>query len=402
MREFTRPPVACPSCGANIYFNHVGSVDHDPKEVISNRREPPDAKEKCPKCSAEVDTVAAYAFIPGFPPSFAVLKTAYSGFVPAWEHSRESFEVMVRELFAEGNTPADLETEFSIGDGWGWYRQRLFYRSCTAFYRSLQLFFAYLVLERRCFRSWATVTGYYSRFFFIQALLNLMLTTFDAEQRHVFFYDGKQVRCLEKNQLSATLKNAFSHEAWWQLMEAIKIPADYDPEHFVFVLSRLVYSPHERNRVNYGFEYLRGGFIELDWFDSGAKQLLSHFMPHPRADRDVTDLDRYFQNQDPGSVDVGDFYGDEAQMLWCSIKTYLEMITKLAFKQQFVLVENIAALAEVHLADDYPNLMRGILVAAEETLKQGFDVEKLMAGRAANPDRISSFYGTASEASDSD
>jgi hypothetical protein len=144
--------------------------------------------------------------------------------------------------------------------------------------------------------------------------------------------------------------------------------------------------------VNYGFEYLQGGFIELDWFDSGAKQLLSHFMPYPRRDRDVTDIDRFFEGHDPENVDVGDFYGDEAQMLWCSIKTYLEMLAELGFEQRFVLVENIAALAEIHLGNDYPNLMRGILIAAEEILKQGFDVGKFMADREVNPSKFSSFY----------
>lgn len=391
MREFNRPAVSCTSCGAHIYFNLTGSAANDPNEVIANRREPPELKETCPRCNADVDTSAAYASIPDFPPAFADLKKSYADFEPRWEHNRESFEVMMSEIFEEGNTPADLEALLN-GDGWNWYRQRLFYRSCTAFYRCLQLFFAYLVLERRCFRSWATVTGYYSRFFFIQAFLNLMLTTFDAELRHLFYFDGKRVRCMEKNQLSPTLKKAFSHEAWWQLMEAIKTPSDFNFEHTGFVLSRLTYSPHQRNRANYGFEYLQGGFIELDWFDSGAKQLLSHFMPYPRQDRGITDIDRFFEGYNPENVDVGDFYGDEAQMLWCSIKTYLELLTALGFKQDFVLVENIAALAEIHLNNDYPNLMRGILIEAEKTLKQGFDAEKFIAEREANPGRYSSFW----------
>jgi hypothetical protein len=392
MRELKRQPVLCASCGAHIYFNRLGSLEPDPKEVISKRPEPPEAIEKCPQCNADVDTTKAYASIPGFPPAFAELKQAYSGFVPRWEHARDSFEVTIRDLFKNGASPADFEKELSTGEGWDWYRQRMFYRSCTAFYRSLQLFLGYLVLERRCFRSWAEVTGYYSRFFFVQCFLNLMLVSFDAEQKHAFFFDGKQVRCLDRNQLSSTLKKASSHEAWWQLMEAIKIPSDFRFEHLEFVLSRLAHAPHDRNRVNYGFEYLRGGFIELDWFDSGAKQLISQFMPFPRPDRDVTDMDRFFEGQDPENIDVADFYGDEAQMLWCSIKTYLAMLAELGFRQQFVLVENIAALAEIHLANDYPNLMHGILFAAEETLKQGFDVEKFMADRQRNPDRLSSFY----------
>ena len=68
------------------------------------------------------------------------------------------------------------------------------------------------------------------------------------------------------------------------------------------------------------------------------------------------------------------------------------MLAELDFKQQFILVENIAALAEIHLANDYPNLMRGILIESEKTLKQGFEVVKFMADREENPDRYSSFY----------
>ena len=180
-------------------------------------------------------------------------------------------------------------------------------------------------------------------------------------------------------------------------MEAIKIPHDFELEHGEFVLSRLAFSPQSRNNVNYDFEYLGGGFIELDWFDSGAVQMINHFMPYPRSDRDVTDMARFFEDDDSEDVDVGDFYGDDAQMVWCSIKTYLEMLAALGFKQNFILVENIAALAEIHLANDYPKLMRGVLLSAEETLKQGFDVEKFMAGREAHPERLSSFEGVSEE-----
>lgn len=393
MRELIRPPIPCGSCGAKIYWGLIAPRKHDPNVVLVGRREPPEPNEKCPRCGAEVDTTVAYATIAGFPPKFAQLKAAYAGFVPQWESSRDSFEVTVDEFLGKGATPTDLEREFTAGTGWDFYRQRLFYRSCTAFYRSLQLFLAYLVLERRCFTSWASVTGYYSRFFFIQALLNLMLSTFDSSKKYLFFFDGDRVRCLPRSKLSPTLKNAFSHEVWWQLMEAIKVPADFILEHAEFVLSRLAFSPESRNNVNYGFEYLGGGFIELDWFDSGATQLLNHFNPSPRGDQDVTNIDRFFEGQDPENCDEGDFYGDDAQMVWCSIKTYLEMVVALGFKQGFVLVENIAGLAEIHLANDYPKLMRGVLLSAEETLKQGFDVAGFIAGRKAHPDRLSSFLG---------
>jgi len=51
---------------------------------------------------------------------------------------------------------------------------------------------------------------------------------------------------------------------------------------------------------------------------------------------------------------------------------------------------------EIYLANDYPKLMRGILLAAEETLKQDFDVKAFMGTREKNPERFSSFYGIAS------
>jgi hypothetical protein len=63
------------------------------------------------------------------------------------------------------------------------------------------------------------------------------------------------------------------------------------------------------------------------------------------------------------------------------------MLVGLAFEQRFVLVENFAALAEIHLLHDYPKLMRGILIEAEATLKQGFDVGAFIADREAHPER---------------
>ncbi len=72
-------------------------------------------------------------------------------------------------------------------------------------------------------------------------------------------------------------------------MEALKRPA-YPVDDLEFVLSRLEFDPSQRNRVNYGFEYHGGGFIELDWFDAGAVKMLNQMMPNPRPDRDITDL----------------------------------------------------------------------------------------------------------------
>lgn len=197
MRQFTRPLVPCGTCGAKIYWEFSLPQKYDENTVSARHREPPSAQEKCPRCGGDVDTTVAYAAVPGFPPPFESLKSAYSGFVPVWEPHRSSFEVEVNEEMRKLSL-AGIERELSSGKGWGWFRQRLFYRSCTAFYRSLQLFYAYLVLERRCFSTWADVTGYYSRFFFIQAFLNLILATWDSLGNCFFHFNGAQVCCTPK------------------------------------------------------------------------------------------------------------------------------------------------------------------------------------------------------------
>jgi len=364
---FTRPLVPCASCGAKVYWGFNSPQEFDDDTVLARGTELPAAREKCPRCAADLDTTIAYAFVPGFPPRFERLKAAYAGFLP--------------EFVSD-----DLERGLSGGDAWEWYRQALFYRSCTAFYRSLQLFLGFLVLQRRCFITWATITGYYCRFFFIQALINLTLSTWDSVNRSFFFFDGTRVQQLAKKQLSSTIRNAGSHEVWWQLMEAMKNPFDYPINHRGYVLSRLRFDPEQRNNANYSFEYLQGGFIELDRFHSGAEQMVRHFMPSPTRDWDITEIDRV------GEVDGAYYYGDYSHLLWCSLKVYLEMLRLLDFRQHFILTENIAALAEIHLGNDYPELMRGILLSAEESLRSGFDVDSFLLQRENSPNRISSFW----------
>lgn len=392
MRRFSRPLVICANCGAKIYWGY-GYPDHfDADTLAAPGGEPPDIRQACPRCTAEVDTTDAYSAVPGFPVPFPALFQAFQGFAPVWEGRRGSFETAISELVGQRNDSEAIEQVLASQDGWNWYRQRMFYRSCTAFYRSLQLFLAFLVLERRCFVSWAKVTGYYSRFFIIQALLNLMLSTWDSSHRYFFFFDGKRVKCIPQSQLSPTIKKAHSHEIWWQLMEAVKRPKDYPIDHLDFILTRLVFNPQERNNVNYDFEYLQGGFIELDWFDSGAKQMLNHFMPRSRSDHDITDMNRFFGDRDPEDCDVADFYDDDAQILWCSLVGYLQLLSALEFKQGFILTENIAALAEIHLGNEYPNLMNGLLLSSQESLRDGFDVTAFIQDRQAHPQRFSSFY----------
>lgn len=248
----------------------------------------------------------------------------------------------------------------------------MFYRGAAAFYRSLQLFLGYLTLDRHCYRTWAEVTAYYSRFYFIQAFLNLTLSTHLSVGKKTFiFFDGTRVVCKPDKNLPEAFRRG-SHEMWWSLMEAVKSP-DYPCDELGFILSRLVFNPERRNTVNYGYEYLFGGFNELDWFDSGPEQMLSHFMPRPRADEDITDIDRFF---DPEDVDVGDFYGDvEPQIIWSSLLGYLQLLRSLRFQQTFVKTETIITLCDLHIGAEYPILIQGIAKSVDGCLQDGFDLE---------------------------
>jgi len=140
----------------------------------------------------------------------------------------------------------------------------MFYRSATAFHRALQLFSGFLTLDRHCYRTWSQVTAYYSRFYFLQALLNLCGCTClnvpiepKGNAAAVLYFDGKSIRHIPVNKLPKAFRKS-SHELWWSVMEAMKTP-EYPVEHLSFILSRLVFSPEQRNRINYGFEYLSGG-----------------------------------------------------------------------------------------------------------------------------------------------
>jgi hypothetical protein len=110
---------------------------------------------------------------------------------------------------------ASLEDQLNTPEGFRWYRQRMFYRSSVALYRSFQLFLAFLALERRYFRTWAGVTGYYSRFYFIQALLNLLFSSWLELDRAAVAYDGGRVKCYRQKdleRLSHRFRKGGSHE----------------------------------------------------------------------------------------------------------------------------------------------------------------------------------------------
>ena len=104
--------------------------------------------------------------------------------------------------------------------------------------------------------------------------------------------------------------------------------------------------------------------------------MLNHFNCWPRADQDITDIDRFFEGRDPEDIDEGDFYGDEAQIIWCSLMGYLQMLKALEIKQRLVLTETIAALSELHIGEEYPDLLQGIVRSTAERLQDGFDVDK--------------------------
>jgi hypothetical protein len=356
--------------------------------------EPPNPSEKCPNCNADVDTTKAYPFIPTFPPSFEQLKKAYEGFTPKWEHRRDSFERVV-DKFLSDKTFDECQAALNTDEGRAWFRQRMFYRSATGFYRALQLFLGYLTLERHCYVSWAAVTAYYSRFYFIQSFLNLLLSSYlnlgKSSRSGFIFFDGTKVVCTTRDNLPPALGKG-PHEVWWGLMEALKSPR-YPCDNLGFILSRLVFNPKQREETNYDYESIGSGFIELNWFDSGWKQMLNHFMPNPRADRDFTSEERFFEERNPEDVDIGDMAGDSAQIIWCSLVGYLQLLKALDFKQTFVATETIVALSDLHIGKEYPTLLQGIAQSTFECLQDGFD----LAGFNDHPDTFFSRWTSAED-----
>ena len=377
MRDLKRPAVICPTCqGCLVWMFSSGSQLDGYESVEMDGMDPPPDTVPCPRCGAEVCTTGAYAHIPGLPPSFDGVRRIYSGYRAEWERVRQSFEDIAHELISDRGVTA-LEAELNTPDGLAWFRQRMFYRSSVAFHRCFQLFLGFLVLERHYFKTWASVTGYYSRFYFIQALLNLLLTTWLERDKTAIVFDGTRVVCIShKNlkQMSQRFRSRGSHEIWWALMEALKQPEGYPVDEMGFVLSRLAFNPQIRNTENYSFEYLFGGFNELEWADSGAKQMMSHFMPLRRSDQDFTDVDRFFLDSDPENVDPGAFYGDtDVQTLWCSITAYLRILKALGFDQSFVKTETLVTLSDMHIGDDYPRVCKGLELAVSEILDDGYN-----------------------------
>jgi hypothetical protein len=81
----------------------------------------------------------------------------------------------------------------------------------------------------------------------------------------------------------------------------------------------------------------------------------------------------FFEGQDPETCDVGDFYGDDAQMLWCSIDCYVRLLRELGITQDFITAEKPDALAQAHLKEDFPRLVEGMRTSLAEVLvEKGF------------------------------
>jgi hypothetical protein len=262
--------------------------------------------------------------------------------------------------------------------------------ACLVTAREISVFchglLGYLTLDKHCYRTWADVTAYYSRFYFIQSFLNLILSTYlnlGKVGRAFIFFNGTGIVCTPQDKLPTLLKRSSSHDMWWSLMEAMKSP-DYPCENLDFVLSDLVFNPERRQELNYDYDYAGGGFPELNWFDAGWKQMYSHFTPQPRVDADITDMDRFFGDCDPEQCDVGDFYGDDAQIIWHSLVVYLQLMKAFGFEQRFIRTENVVWLSHLHIGKEYPAIVQGIAQTTSDLLNDGFD----LAGFKDHPDEF--------------
>ena len=94
-------------------------------------------------------------------------------------------------------------------------------------------------------------------------------------------------------------------------------------------------------------------FPELEWFDSATESMMTQFSCQFPWELDITNIGRFFADLDPEDSDLGDFYGDEAQMAWCSADCYLRFLSALEIRHDFVTVEKLEALAAVHFEDRF-------------------------------------------------
>src|SRR5262249_18434232 len=161
------------------------------------------------------------------------------------------------------------------------------------------------------------------------------------------YHTGFEAVVLEEQNWPNTIRKG-SHERWWYLMETLKVPPDYPGQHLGFILSRAYYNPDQRNTINYDFSYTWGGFPELDWCDCDLRNMMAHYHPSSRLDKEITDEARFYENDNPEYADRADFFADKIQVVWLSIFTYLELLKNLGCIWPFITADKIAALLELH------------------------------------------------------
>ena len=76
--------------------------------------------------------------------------------------------------------------------------------------------------------------------------------------------------------------------------------------------------------------------------------------------------------------------GDDAQIIWCSLLVYLQLMKALGFEQHFVQTETMVWLSHLHIGKEYPTILQGIAQATSEVLNDGFD----LAGFKDHPDEF--------------
>lgn len=317
-----------------------------------------------------------------FPISFADLTSRYQSFNPHFEHHRSSFEQFFAPLLKNNNL-SEVEKILNSDDALSQeLLQRHFYMSSTSFYRSFQLFLAYLTLDKNRYNTWAEVTGYYSRFYFIQAFINLLQSTLiympnkldvknNKERNFIIYNTGNRIRLLNLNKTGGFEKIRGSHQRWWHLFHELESLTDYPVEEIDFILSDYYFNPDKRNEVNYSHDYLKG-FIELEWFDIALDNMMAHYnvCSQERQDRDITNIDRFFEGCDPEYCDPADFYADDAQILWYSIKIYLLLIKTLNINQDFITFEKLESISRIHLHSTLPTIFEGIINSCREILEE--------------------------------
>ncbi|MCI0491112.1 MAG: hypothetical protein L0229_31370 [Blastocatellia bacterium] len=310
---------------------------------------------------------------PEFPVTVFRLREIYSMVSFQFEFHRFSFKDLFSELLAKGTlsnlAPSLTDPKASPPQPVPDLLQRHFYWSTACFYRAFYLMLAYFDLERKPFSSWAHVTAYYSRFYIIKAILNLFLINI-INDKSLIYMGMNGVRVVEPiERLKKQWGVRGSHQIWWALFEQMGYVSDLAQiDGADFILSDSYFNSGSRNSINYSEQYMEG-FKELEWFDISEDQMLSHLaMWRPRQDRDITDIDAFFEGFNPEDCDEGDFYGDEAQIIWLSIRVYLELLKAIGVQQPFVTKEKLFALLQRFTQDEYPTLCAGIRKSIADSL----------------------------------